>query len=123
MSNLKPPVQGTSVAEILARVKISEVYCVLTEKRPRPVGPNSWRGPAVWRGGDGHNVSLNDTRNVWHDFTANEGGGVLDLVVRICGGSRQDALPLASGFRWGLSGQPTAVGHGAGRLGEATAAD
>jgi len=92
MSGLTRAIPGTTMAEILARVKISEVYSVLTGKQPQPVGPNAWRGPAVWRGGDGHNVSMNDTRNVWHDFTANEGGGVLDLVVRICGGSRHDAL-------------------------------
>jgi hypothetical protein len=86
------------MAEILARVKISEVYYVLTRKQPRRVGSDAWRGPAVWRGGDGLNVSLNDTRNLWHDFTANEGGGVLDLVVRVRGGSRQDALRWLADF-------------------------
>ena len=98
MSSLIRAVPGTTMAEILARVKISEVYSVLTGKQPRPVGLNAWRGPAVWRGGHGHNVSLNDVRNVWHDFTANEGGGVLDLVVRICGGSRHDALRWLADF-------------------------
>jgi hypothetical protein len=52
MSSLTGVIPATSVAEILARVKISEVYYVLTGKQPRPVGPNAWRGPAVWRGGD-----------------------------------------------------------------------
>jgi hypothetical protein len=79
-------------------VKISEVYCLLTGKQPRRVGSDAWRAAAVWRGGDGLNVSLNDTRNVWRDFTANEGGGVLDLVVLICGGSRQDALRWLADF-------------------------
>jgi hypothetical protein len=50
------------------------------------------RGPAFWRGGDGFNVSLDDGRGVWHDFTTDEGGGVLDLVVRVRGGNRADAL-------------------------------
>jgi hypothetical protein len=86
------------MAEILARVKISEVYYALTGKQPRRVGSDAWRGAAVWRGGDGLNVSLNDTWNVWHDFTANEGGGVLDLVVRIRGCSRQDALRWLADF-------------------------
>jgi hypothetical protein len=35
---------------------------------------------------------------VWHDFVTNEGGGVLDLVVRIRGGSRQDALKCLAEF-------------------------
>jgi hypothetical protein len=43
-------------------------------------------------------LSLNDARNVWHDFTTNEGGGVLDLVVRICGGPRLDALRWLADF-------------------------
>jgi hypothetical protein len=47
---------------------------------------------AKWRGGDGFNVSLDDARGLWHDFLTGEGGGVLDLVVRVRGGSRQDAL-------------------------------
>jgi hypothetical protein len=79
-------------------VKISEVYYALTGKQPRRVGSDAWRGAALWRGGDGLNVSLNDTRNVWHDFTANEGGGVVDLIVRIRGCSRQDALRWLADF-------------------------
>jgi hypothetical protein len=53
---------------------------------------------AIWRGGDGYNVSLDDGRGVWHDFPTGEGGGVLDLVVRIRGGSRQDALRWVADF-------------------------
>jgi hypothetical protein len=98
MSSLTQAIPGARLPEILARVKISEVYCVLTGKQPRRVGSDAWRATAVWRGGDGPNVSLNDTRNVWHDFATNEGGGVLDLVVRICGGSRQDALRWLADF-------------------------
>jgi hypothetical protein len=49
------------------------------------------RGRAFWRGGEGFNVSLDDQKNVWHDFVANEGGGVLDLVMRIRGCDRRGA--------------------------------
>ena len=73
MSSLTQAIPGTNMREILARVKISEVYYTLTGKEPRRVGSDAWRGAAVWRGGDGANVSLNDTRNVWYDFAANEG--------------------------------------------------
>jgi hypothetical protein len=43
-------------------------------------------------------VSMDDARNVWHDFTTGEGGRMLDLVVRIRGGSRQDALKWVAEF-------------------------
>ena len=122
MSSLTQAIPG-SMAEILARVKISEVYYALTGKQPRRVGSDAWRGAAVWRGGDGLNVSLNDTLNVWHDFTANEGGGVLDLVVRIRGCSRQDALRWLADFTGILLDKQQPLSHTAGRLGEAAAAD
>jgi hypothetical protein len=81
----------------LARFKISDVYAALGGPKLRKM-----RGPAFWRGGDGFNVSLDDGRGVWHDFTTDEGGGVLDLVVHVRGGNRADAL------RWcaGLAGIP-----------------
>jgi hypothetical protein len=41
---------------------------------------------------------MDDARGVWHDFTTGEGGGVLDLIVRIRGGSRQDALRWAADY-------------------------
>jgi hypothetical protein len=88
----------TNASEILARVKISEVYHALTGTQPRRVGEDAWRGPAVWRGGDGLNVSLNGARGLWHDFATGEGGGVLDLVVRVRGGSRPDALRWVADF-------------------------
>jgi hypothetical protein len=53
---------------------------------------------ASWRGGDGLNVALDDGRGVWYDFTTGEGGGILDLVSRIRGGSRQDALKWLADF-------------------------
>jgi len=80
------------VNEILASIKISQVYRALAGREPRRTGPDTWRAPATWRGGDGFNVSMDDARGLWHDFTTDEGGGLLDLIVRARGGSRQDAL-------------------------------
>ena len=53
-----------STAEVLNRLKISDVYQALGGPKLRHN-----RGPAFWRGGDGFNVSLEDPRGVWHDFT------------------------------------------------------
>jgi hypothetical protein len=41
---------------------------------------------------------MDDARNVWHDFVADEGGGVLDLVARIRGGPPRDALRWVADF-------------------------
>ena len=79
---------GESAAAILAQVRISEVYRALGGPELR-----CNRGPAFWRGGDGLNVSLDNDRGLWHDFGGDgEGGGILDLVQRVLGGSRTDAL-------------------------------
>ena len=88
--------------EIVAGVQVSAVYQALTGVKPRRTGKDTCRAPATWRGGDGNNVSLDDSRGVWHDFVTNEGGGVLDLVIRVRGGNRADAL------RWcaDLAGMP-----------------
>ncbi len=83
---------GSCTSEVLSRVKISAVYRALTGVDVHRVGRDTWRAPAAWRGGDGLNVSGDDSRGVWHDFATNEGGGVLDLVVQVRGGSRTDAL-------------------------------
>jgi hypothetical protein len=80
------------VLDVLAGTKISQVYRALAGSEPRRTGSETWRAVATWRGGDGFNVSLDDARGLWHDFPTDEGGGVLDLVVRVRGGSRQDAL-------------------------------
>lgn len=84
--------------EILASTKISLAYSALTGMEPRRTGPDRWRAVAGWRGGDGQNVSLDDDRGIWHDFVTGEGGGVLDLIVRNRGGSRQDALRWLAEF-------------------------
>jgi len=91
-----PPVTPKSVAEdadaILARVKISGVYRALTGHEVKRAARGRWRAVAFWRGGDDLTVAGDDSRGVWMDFAAGEGGGILDLVVRVRGGTRQDAL-------------------------------
>jgi hypothetical protein len=84
--------------DILSRVRISRVYKALTGIEPRRTGPDTCRGPAVWRGGDGQNVSMDDDRGIWHDFGDDSGGGVLDLIVQVHGGSRADALRWLAAF-------------------------
>jgi hypothetical protein len=88
----------TVVEDILSRVRITEVYQALTGAKPKHSGHGVYRGSAVWRVGDGYNVSIDDERSVWHDFVTDEGGGVLDLVVKVRGGSRQDALRWLAEF-------------------------
>jgi hypothetical protein len=84
---------SSTAADVLSRVKISEVYHAATGIKPRRTGRDTWRALATWRGGDGRDsVSGDDSRGVWHDFPTGDGGGILDLVVRVRGGSRQDAL-------------------------------
>jgi hypothetical protein len=63
----------------------------LTGIEPRRTGGDTWRAPAV--DGDNQNrISGDDSRGVWHDFRDNIGAGVLDLVVKVRGGNRADAL-------------------------------
>jgi len=73
-------------------VPISRVYQILTGCKPRRTSADRFRARATWRGGDGWSVSLDDSRGVWHDFVSSEGGGVLDLVSMVRGGTRQSAL-------------------------------
>lgn len=90
---------SNTAADVASSVRISEIYTALTGKEPRRTGPDKYRGAAVWRGGDNpQSVALDDSRNTWYDFPTGEGGGVLDLVVRIRGGSRQDALRWTADF-------------------------
>ena len=50
------------------------------------------RGQALWRGGEGWNVSLNRDRGAWYDFGAARGGGLLDLVMVALARDRSSAL-------------------------------
>jgi hypothetical protein len=81
------PFERQSKGDVLERVRISEVWAALGGPKLRRM-----RGPAFWRDGDGLNVSLDDSRGVWHDFVTDQGGGVLDLVIQARGGNRADAL-------------------------------
>ncbi|MEK7752461.1 MAG: hypothetical protein AAB654_11135 [Acidobacteriota bacterium] len=75
------------ITEILARASIVAVWTALGGDTPR-----YGRAPAFWRKTKDRNISLNDGKGVWFDHARNEGGGVLALVERVKGGTRQDAL-------------------------------
>jgi hypothetical protein len=90
--------ERNSLGDILQRVRISHVYHALTGVKPRITGTDTCRGPAIWRGGDGDNVSMDDDRGIWHDFGNDSGGGILDLIVQVRGGSRADALRWLADF-------------------------
>jgi hypothetical protein len=79
---MSAPVRG-----ILARVRISYVYQALTGIKPRGSG-KTLRVPAPWRKTSDCNLSLHDGKCTWYDFVAGEGGGVIDLVMRVHGGNR-----------------------------------
>ena len=86
----------SALQDVLSRVRIGDVYTALTGITPRRTG-DTWRGPAIWRGGDSpESVAGDDGRGVWHDFVTNDGGGLLDLVTRVRGGNRADALRWCS---------------------------
>jgi hypothetical protein len=50
------------------------------------------RGQAWWRKGDGWSVSLSDDRGAWYDYRDSIGGGILDLIRHVRGGTRGQAL-------------------------------
>jgi hypothetical protein len=56
------------------------------------------RSQAFWRNGDGWSVTLNDDKNCWFDHRDGVGGGVLDLIQRVRGGSPAEALRWLSEF-------------------------
>lgn len=78
---------SAAATDIVGRTSIAEVYRALG-------GPDlrGGRGKAFWRAGDGYNVALNDSKGTWFDHVAGRGGGILDLIVTVRGGTRQDAL-------------------------------
>ena len=81
----------STAPEIISRIRISDVWAALGGSPLR-----RGRGRAFWRDGDGYNISVSDAKNCWHDFVSDEGGGVLDLVQKVRGGSRADALRLVA---------------------------
>jgi hypothetical protein len=56
------------------------------------------RGRAWWRDGDGWSVALDDRRGCWYDHRDGIGGGVLDLLTHVRGGTPQDALRWLADF-------------------------
>jgi DNA primase len=79
---------GRITSEILGRITISSIAEQLGIRLDR----TRRRGVAIWREGIHFSVSFNDDKNLWHDFAANEGGGVIDLIVKVRGDSRKEAL-------------------------------
>jgi hypothetical protein len=77
----------TGSAEILSLVSITQVWSLLGGGELRRK-----RGRAWWRNGDGWSVSVDDRRGCWYDHRDGIGGGVLDLIVKVRGGSHADAL-------------------------------
>jgi hypothetical protein len=82
-----------NTARVIANVRIFDIWKALTGEPIR-----GGRVRAIWRGGKNFSVSLNNDRGVWHDFVSNEGGGILDLIARVRGGTRADALRWAADF-------------------------
>ncbi|MFN0164984.1 MAG: hypothetical protein ACKV22_01020 [Bryobacteraceae bacterium] len=76
----------TSASDIVSRITIKRVAAALG----LPV--RHGRTIAVWREGTHYSVSLDDPRGVWYDHVTGDGGGVLDLIVRVQGGTRAEAL-------------------------------
>jgi hypothetical protein len=86
------------VNEVLAPIKISQVYRALGGPELRRGGHDHYRGRAWWRDGDGLSISLDDARGVWYDHRDGEGGGILDLVIHVHGGTRAEALHYVAGI-------------------------
>ncbi len=89
-----------SASAVVAAKPISEVWVALGGDPPR-----GGRARAFYRdGANNHAVALSDAKGAWFDHRDGCGGGVLDLVQRVLGYSRADAL------RWlaDLAGMPLA---------------
>ncbi len=82
-----------TASDLISHVSISAVFCALGGEVPR-----HGRARRFWAKGDGLNVSLSDDKGCWHHFPTDEGGGVLDLIVCVKGGSRKDALQWLADF-------------------------
>lgn len=81
------PKHPSMLTELLGRVSITEVWMALGGESPR-----RGRSRAFWRNGDGLAVSLDDAKGVWYDFRDGVGGGILDLIQHVRGGTRSDAI-------------------------------
>ena len=86
--------------QIIYALPITSIWQLLGGDEPR-----HGRVRAVWRGGDGRNVALDDRKGCWFDHARSEGGGVLDLIIKVNRCTRADALKwlaARSGFKLGL---------------------
>ena len=73
--------------DLLDRAVISTVWTALGG------GPlRHRRGKAFWRDGDGDNIAVNESKNVFFDHAHGTGGGVLALIGTVRGGDRRDAV-------------------------------
>jgi hypothetical protein len=90
----------TSIAEIKRAASIHDVWSALG-------GPplRHGRGQAFWRGGTGYNVAINAERGTWHDFVANTGGDVVELVRTVRGCDFRGAVDWLADFA-GISKAP-----------------
>lgn len=75
---------SNAARDVLSLIRITAVWLALGGS-PLRYG----RGRAWWRDGNGYNVSVNDAKSTWYDHAADEGGGILDLVVRVHGGTEE----------------------------------
>jgi hypothetical protein len=76
-----------SVGEAFSSVRIAEVW-----ERLGGAELHHGRGRAFWRNGDGLNVALDLERQLWFDYVAGVGGGVLALVQAVLNCDRRTAL-------------------------------
>jgi hypothetical protein len=84
---------NSRAGQVIDRVRIFDVWPAIGGGEIR-----HGRGRAFWRNGDGWSISLDNCKGTWYDFVTAEGGGIVDLVALVRGGSRQDALRWLADF-------------------------
>ena len=73
--------------DLLARTSITDVWAALGGDDLR-----HGRGKAFWRDGDGDNIAVNESKNVFFDHAWGEGGGILVLIETVLSCKRREAL-------------------------------
>jgi hypothetical protein len=106
-------VHNTAAAAVLS----SEIdFVALAEPVARRLlgNPNkNLSKPGKIRWGSHGSFLLNTETGVWWDFEREEGGGVLDLVARECGGTRSGAVEWLRREGFATEDRPRANGHAA----------
>ena len=92
-SNLNSERSPASLADLISSIQITEVWVALGGGALR-----HGRGRAFWRDGDGFNIALSETKQVWHDHRDNRGGGVLDLIQLVLDCGRYQAVQWLSEY-------------------------